>query len=74
MKPQLQPRSIPVFRHATAFCASPASSTSFLSLREPFPDRSSHKHRMPSLIQTTPSHYNTYLPPSSSQPSANQIP
>ena len=74
MKPQLQPRSIRVLRHAPDFCASWASSPVFSlatiavlrTLLTQEPDAISNP--------TTPSRYDTGLPHLSSQSSANQIP
>ena len=64
MKPRLQPRSALVLRHAPDFCASQASSQVF----------SLAARAVPISYPTTPSHPDTDLSSSSSQPSANQIP
>jgi hypothetical protein len=74
MKPQLQPRSIPVLRHVHDFCVAWGLSQVIALTAEAVPSVLLTQKPDPISNPTTPSHYNTYLPSSSSQPSANQIP
>ena len=74
MKPQPQPRSIRVLRHARAFCA---SQVSFPVAFSPAACHSHHAARTkPDSIShpTSPSHSSTGLPPRSSHLSTIQIP
>jgi len=74
MKPQLQPRSIHVLRHAHHFCVARASSQVFSLTARAVP--MGLLTQQPDAISNTtaPSPYDTGLPHLSSQPSANQIP
>jgi len=67
-------RPIRVLRHAHDFCTSPASFQVFSLALKPVPRPLFPQEPHALSNPTTPSHHNTRLPPSSSQPSAYQIP
>ncbi|HKM84099.1 MAG TPA: hypothetical protein VJY15_24465, partial [Candidatus Acidoferrum sp.] len=72
MKPQLQPQSIPVLRHVHDFCVAWGLSQVIALTAGAVPSVLLTQEPDAVSNPSTPSHPGTGLPPSSSQPSANQ--